>query len=152
MYHYIVLLWQERSIHSLQAVVPCVDARSSSGWLWTARCSWVLHCCPWRTPSSVRRADTNCSQSQPVQLFHWPDIRREITIWCNVSFLWVSELLTWSFILIITLMYYSNVSTTIDPFRDISLDLAPRGKPGVYSYCVWMYMYMHEHATALKST
>ena len=24
-----------------------------------------------------------------------------------------------------------NVSTTIDPFRDISLDLAPRGKPGM---------------------
>lgn len=90
---HVVLLGEQCSIYTLQVALSGVDSRTSSCWLWATRCSWVLYCCSWCTPSTVWWTDSDCSQSQPMQLFHWPDFWREIAVWCYMSFLWVSEFL-----------------------------------------------------------
>ena len=48
-----------------------------------------------------------------------------------MSLLWVSKINSQFHNEFYDLLFCSNVSTTIDPFRDISLDLAPRGKLGI---------------------
>ena len=47
-----VLFRAKSSTYSFQTVASCMDSCAAFGWLWTAGCTWVFHCCS-RRPSSV---------------------------------------------------------------------------------------------------
>ena len=79
-----VLLWLLLPPHSFQTASPGVDSCKTSGWLWTTRCTRVLHCCPGCASPSFWGANAHAGQHCTLWLHRGSDLWRKAAVWCHL--------------------------------------------------------------------
>lgn len=120
-----VLLRQPRGVDSEPTAALDLDPRQTSGRVWTTGRSRIFHCHLGRAAPALQggQLDWWRFQFSPVQLHYRSNIHGGTSIGRGVHILQVIFRLVQSPHRYNKFLFYSGVSTTIDPFWDISLDL-----------------------------